>query len=189
MFLKKYPGLDPLVTQPAIWHVLNNYRDTLCIWDSHGQLQDRICYQNAWFENWTDNSIERLLPDKDGLDSSNWALSVEPTPGFPNSNVFFRTRSKPDIEIGPVPFTPNGDGHDDLLLIKVTLPGAMSMRLSIVGFDGRLLYQFNGVKPQYTWDGKKNNGQYVANGPFFVVAKLTGGNSVAVIRKKGVLWR
>lgn len=189
LFLKSFPGVSP-VLQPQAWHILNNYSDTLCIFDSDGNMRDIVCYRYSWFGN-THKPIERVNSTIDGCDSTNWVISTgSGTPGYPNGALFWRNVSKAEIEIGPVPFTPDQDGKDDLLSIKLSLPAFSSVNLCIYDFRGTKVRCFYGpARKQYFWDGKTDNGKVVQCGPFFVVAELTSATGTTLLRKKGILWR
>ncbi len=189
LFLYSFPGISP-VLQPQVWHTLNNYGDTLCIFDADGNMRDMVCYRYSWFGN-IHRTIERVNSRAAGCDSANWAISTEgATPGYPNGALFWRNITKAEIEIGPVPFTPNNDGKDDLLSIKVRLPASSSINLCIYDFRGRKVRCFTGPAcKQYFWDGKSDNGKAVQCGPFFVVAEMTSATRKTLLRKKGILWR
>lgn len=189
LLLYSFPGVSP-VLQPQVWHTLNNYGDTLCIFDADGKMRDLVCYRYSWFGN-TQRPIERVNSTIAGCDSTNWVISTEGgTPGYPNGALFWRNVSKAEIEIGPVPFTPDQDGKDDLLSIKLSLPASSSVNLCIYDFRGRKVRCFPGsASKQYYWDGKATNGKAVQCGPFFVIAELTSTRGTTILRKKGVLWR
>lgn len=189
LFLHSFPGISSAL-QPQVWHTLNNSGDTLCIFDSEGNMRDIVCYRYSWFGN-THKPIERVNSTIDGCDSTNWAISTGGgTPGFPNGALFWRNVSEAEIKIGPIPFTPNQDGKDDLLSIKLSLPASFKVNLCIYDFRGAKVRCFNGpVRKQYFWDGKADNGKVVQCGPFFVVAELTSTRGTTLLRKKGILWR
>jgi cytochrome c peroxidase len=92
--------------------------------------------------------------------------------------------------MGPLPFTPDGDGEGDLLSIRVALPAEAELRLSVYSFEGSKVRTFSGpAVQQYFWDGRTDNGALAAVGPFFVIAEVQTPSGVRTIRKKGVLWR
>ena len=188
-FSRKYPSVS-CVCQPGVWHALDNYRDTLKLWDNRGGLSDTIAYTSEWFDHWSDQSIERVSPQRDGMSRDAWALSIKPTPGQPNGASAFRAAQQPSIEIGPVLFTPNGDGKDDLLSIRLVLPASFTVTVSMYGFNGKKYIDMP-ITPQpiYLWDGKMNNGGPAPTGPFFVVATFKNGAQTTLVRKKGILWR
>jgi hypothetical protein len=189
LFKRNHSGINNIV-EPEVWHTLDNYNDTLCIWSVHKKLVDRICYSNSWFPNWVNQSIERIDVSCDGCERKAWELSQKSSPGQPNTVLYSRSRRSPLMEIGPVPFTPNKDGKDDRLLINLALPAGYSAVISIYGFDGRKMKTFSGPPArEYFWDGNSDNGSPAPVGPFFVVAELKSGNVKSMIRKKGLLWR
>ena len=119
-----------------------------------------------------------------------WVIALKPTPGQPNASNAFRATEKPSIEIGPVPFTPNGDGKDDMLSIKLVLPASFTSTIAIYGFNGKKYLDLPITPlPQYLWDGKTDKGVAASVGPFFVVATFKNAGQTTVMRKKGILWR
>jgi hypothetical protein len=115
-----------------------------------------VCYRYSWFGN-TRRAIERVNSSIDGCDSANWVVSTEGgTPGYPNGALFWRNVSKAEIEIGPVPFTPDQDGKDDFLSIKLSLPASCSVNLCIYDFSEKKVRCFYGpARKQYSlgWKG------------------------------------
>jgi hypothetical protein len=189
LFSLKYPSLAYII-QPQVWLSLDNNRDTLRLWDNRGRHCETIAYQSDWFERWTDQSIERVSLQKDGTLRDAWAVAARPSPGQPNGSVSFRGALQPALEIGPVRFTPNGDGRDDLLSIIVTLPAAYGSSIAVYGFNGRKYVDLpSSPQPRYFWDGKTSSGAAAPPGPFFVVATFKNNMQTIVIRKKGILWR
>jgi Lamin Tail Domain len=184
-----FPGVRSV--QPQHWHALDNYHDTLELWDASGLMCDSAGWDYRWFGAWTYQSLSRVSFRVSGFDKTAWALAENPTPGRPNPEVVWRAASAASLDIGPIPFTPNGDGKDDYLSIKLMLPPGATGSVAVYGFEGRKYYEIAGVaSPEILWNGKTANGSPVPCGPFFVIAEVsdnTGGKSV--IRKKGVLWR
>jgi hypothetical protein len=184
-----------LAIQPAHWHALDNYHDTLMLWDAGGIVCDSAGWDYRWFSPtgsaWVNQSLSRVSVRVSGFDRTAWVLSANPTPGDSNPEVAWRAAASVSLDIGPIPFTPNNDGRDDYLSIKLMLPAGATGSIAIYGFDGRKYYEVAPVvSPEILWNGKTSNGSTVPNGPFFVVAQTSGNNgSKSVIRKKGVLWR
>ncbi|MFW5812810.1 MAG: lamin tail domain-containing protein [Fibrobacterota bacterium] len=184
---RKYYGLAQSL-EPKRWHTLNNYGDTLCLWTPCGQLVDRVCYRSAWFDEWKGQSLERLGDSLPGLEKSSWVLS-DPTPVYPGKSGSWRLPGAPSLEVGPVPFTPDGDEKDDFCAIRVEIPAGYSARLRVFGFGGRELVTFEAVQELMLWDGVCADGRRAPPGVFFVVGEFTSAAKRIVIRKKGVLWR
>jgi hypothetical protein len=189
LFSKKFPSVS-LVCQPNVWHALDNYKDTLRLWTKAGRFCDTAAYNSAWFSQWDNQSLERVSLQKSGLSRESWVIAQNPTPGQPNASVAFRSADQPSLEIGPLLFTPNGDGKDDLLSIKPVFPASYAITVSIYGFNGRKYIDMPSTpQAQYLWDGKQSSGSVAPVGPFFVVATFKNDSKTMVIRKKGVLWR
>ncbi|MBD3343567.1 MAG: hypothetical protein GF401_00720 [Chitinivibrionales bacterium] len=188
-FTDAFPAISSVI-QPGHWHTLNNYDDTLMLWNNEGTVMETACYHNEWFDAWQYQSLERVSCDDPGCAGDTWVVARRPTPGQPNESSTWRDTRKASLSIGPIPFTPNDDTDNDSLMIRLGLPPGARLTLSIYGFDGKKLYDF-AVPPQksVTWNGNKNNGQPAPAGPFFLVAEIDHGGTTTLIRKKGILWR
>jgi hypothetical protein len=189
LFTRRFPAIS-CVCQPDAWHALDNYKDTLCLWNNKGALCETVAYNYAWFDNWTDQSLERVSVARDGASNASWVVAFKPSPGQPNATGLLRATQTPSLDIGPIPFTPNNDGKDDFLSIRCVLPAAYTAILAIYGFNGKKYCDVpTGLQPQYLWDGKTSNAGAAPVGPFFVVATIKNGTQTLVLRKKGILWR
>jgi hypothetical protein len=182
----QYPAVSRKI-EPHTWHTLNNYKDTIILYTSNNVLVDKVRYDSKDLDGWGNQSIERV--DMNGLtgDGSKWKIAVSPSPGAPSRSRVFVNKQ---METGPTPFTPNGDGKNDLLMIRVPGAYAISVTVSIYSFDGRKVKEFKGpLQDTYFWDGKKENGTFAPVGPFFVIAEVVKQGSKTVYKNKGVLWR
>jgi hypothetical protein len=189
LFPRRYPAIG-CVCQPDAWHALDNYKDTLCLWNNRGALCETVAYDYAWFDIWTGQSLERVSVAREGTSKTSWVVAPKASPGQPNASGLLRATETPSLEIGPIPFTPNGDGKDDFLSIRCVLPAAYSAIMAIYGFNGRKYCDVPlGLQPQYLWDGKTSSAISAPIGPFFVVATIKNGAQTMVLRKKGILWR
>ena len=178
--------------QPATWQSLDNYRDTLLLISS---LEDSPCesayYDYEWFDSWDNQSVERVSLAKSGTEKSAWVLADRPSPGQPNPGVTWHSADKLSMHIGPVPFTPNNDGINDSLSIRISLPEpSYKISITIYGFNGRELFDMTEISPgEKTWNGRKSDGSHAPVGPFFIVGTFTRNGKETLIRKKGILWR
>jgi hypothetical protein len=189
LFNQRYPAKN-CVTVPPHWHALDNYNDTLCLWDGNHNLKERVCWHSDWLPGWNSQSLERVSFTNSGMDAGSWALASSPTPGQPNGAIFWRAGQEPRLDAGPLPFTPNHDGRDDNLSIIIELPAGYSAAVSIYGFSGKKLRSFSSpLSHQLFWDGRQDNGAPAPAGPFFVVMEATSTKGTTMVRKKGVLWR
>jgi hypothetical protein len=178
------------VVQLQHWHSLDNYHDTICLWDAGGTVSDQAGWNYQWYSAWANQSLSRVSLRASGLDRAAWVLSENPTPGDSNPEVFWHAAASASLDIGPIPFTPNNDGKDDYLSIKLVLPPGATGSVAIYGFDGRKYYEIVPVvSPEVLWNGKTGSGAAVPNGPFFVIAEIDNNGAKSAIRKKGVLWR
>ncbi|MDR3012532.1 MAG: lamin tail domain-containing protein [Chitinispirillales bacterium] len=185
-----YRSIDYMV-RPARWRTLNSFNDTIAVWSPHGVEVDRAAYRSAWFTGlgWTSQSLERVLGGMSGTDSASWILCARPTPGHPGNANLWRAVSTPSLEIGPIPFSPNGDGIDDVLSIRMKIPPNTRVKVRIFGFDGKLLKTFIGEREVIHWDGQTDAGRPAPPGAIYVIAEFTEGGGKRIIRRNGVLWR
>lgn len=179
------------VAQPLHWQSLQNYRDTVFLYNPLSENpSETVCYNSDWFDNWDNQSIARVSTKKSGLERSTWTITGDISPGLPNSDLLWLSAKKQDLYIGPIPFTPNNDNDDDLLLIKLQLPESQKISVAIYGFNGKIIFELPLIKAgTYKWNGKKSDGSWASVGPFFVVATFDNGGKETKIRKKGILWR
>lgn len=189
----KYRSLGNAV-QPARWHTLNSFNDTLSIWSPQGIEIDRAVYKSAWFSGvnsgWKNSqSLERVFTDQSVPDSLSWVLCDYPTPGLPGEVSLWRAVSAPSLDIGPVPFFPGRTGGDNLLSIRMKVEPGFKAAVKIISFDGRILKSIKGEQEVIFWDGICDGGRPAPPGVIYVVAEFTSGAQRKVIRKKGVLWR
>ncbi len=180
-----------VIIEPDQWNALNNYSDTLYLVSpvSH-KASDSACYTSSWFDHWYNQSLERIFLEKSGFSRSCWALCEKPSPGKTNSTIQLYNTESPKVSIDPIPFSPNGDGQKDQLVISIIHPADYATKLEIYGFSGHKLYTFTKpVAGKNCWNGFTSNGQYAPVGPFFVIATFTNGKREIVVRKKGILWQ
>lgn len=95
---------------------------------------DSVYYDPSWHQagvrDATGLSLERLLPEGPSNDPASWTSSPDPsggTPGRPNAARLQTTPplpEQPDLEVTPSPFSPDGDGIDDVTVIRFRLPTA-----------------------------------------------------------------
>jgi len=188
LMLQRYRAV-PNMVKPARWHTLNSYNDTLHIWSPNGVEADMAVYRSAWFGGWTAQSLERVFGGGSGSDSASWALCGRPTPGLPGRANRWRAIQSPSVDIGPIPFSPNGDGIDDALSIKMNIPPNYRATIKIFSFEGKLLRTFKGEQETVLWDGKTDKGRPAAPGAIYIVTEFTSGKTRKLIKKNGILWR
>ena len=166
---------------------------------ANNQLEtiDMVEYSGGWHNpNLPDSkgiSLERINPELDGNDASNWGSSASETGGTPlGANTLFQdnTEEKPvtGISFDPNPFSPDGDGNNDTLFINYMLdqPDYM-IRVRIFDRYGRLIRNLAekpsaGFEGTLLWDGYRDNGERNRIGVYIVYFEAfnsaTGGDKV-----------
>ncbi|MEE9443400.1 MAG: hypothetical protein V3V99_12115 [candidate division Zixibacteria bacterium] len=174
-FLDYYFGFEGVVIEPPGWKALNN---------SGGDkirlgFIDTLAFDSFYYEKvFTDNrSWERYL-DVHGV--SFWGQSYDPTgssPGRANNFNPFR----PDgiqLRVSPDPFSPNGDGFEDIAVISYDMPPGNSFDLFIYDISGRKLktiFESSQIIPgEIEWDGTDDYNQTLAVGIYILYARVNG---------------
>jgi hypothetical protein len=179
---------------------LNNNGDSLLLWDQSNALIDRVDYRLLWGGE-TGKSLERVSPTSQSNDPLNWATSLDNTGGTPGR---VNTRSLPESEwseeiltLEPNPFSPDGDGHDDLLAIKYRLENADS-RLDLKVYDvrGREVCRLANNAPagyagEMHWDGTDGRGRSLPTGIYIIYLEALGkgGSRIQTARRVVALAR
>lgn len=173
-FMEFYTDFNGRVASPTGWQILNNSGDVVRLGDLSETSFDSIIYTECFDDN---RSWERYV---DGEGDSHWGGSFDPsgsTPGRLNSYIFPRTKSI-EIEISPDPFSPDGDGFEDVAVIKFNPPEATSFDLSIYDLSGRKVKSFlagdASIPGEITWDGRDNSGKQLPVGIYIVYARTQG---------------
>ncbi|MBN1780907.1 lamin tail domain-containing protein [bacterium] len=139
---------------------LNNSADGVCIADAAAHTVDRVDYHASWGGG-NGVSLERIRWQNASQDSSNWHACTDlrgMTPGAINS-ISVMPASQSCLSVHPVPFSPDGDGREDVCLITVHLPvPCATITLSVFDVHGRLIRDLrNGVpsgnETVVIWDG------------------------------------
>ncbi|MDG5767882.1 lamin tail domain-containing protein [Balneolales bacterium ANBcel1] len=166
---------------------------------------DSLVYRPHWHNpNLIDTrgiSLERILPGGISGDDSNWTSSTHPdggTPGFRNSVSVLETEpAASGITLSPNPFSPNGDGRDDHLIIHYALDDPdYLLRVRIFDRSGRLVRTLAdgssaGREGQLIWDGRTDDGIMNRVGLYIIHLKAQNrstGNSL-IFREIAVLAR
>ncbi len=158
------------------WPNLNNDQDEIFIFDANGNIIDELHYNNRWGGN-QGNSMERINPDLASNDSSNWDSCVEirgGTPGRKNSIYVEMLPAEAELSISPNPFSPDGDGRDDVTIINYQLPFNLSqIHIKIFDVRGRLVRFLvnnrpSGINGSIIWDGRDDKGHICRMGIYIV---------------------
>jgi len=129
-------------------------------------------------------ALERINPNWPTQDRSNWHSAAQSfgfgTPGFKNSQYLpERMVRAGTIEVYPEVFSPDGDGHDDLLTISYRFdqPGYIAT-VRLFDSRGRLIRnlvkaELLAVNGSFTWDGATDDRQKAPMGMYIVHLEIT----------------
>jgi len=179
-FRSAWPGVTCPLLEPSEWPALNNstqqgqdYADLLTLRDPPLEPADHVPYDDDWGGG-TGVSLERRGPGLDGWLAASWTgCSAGGTPGAPNACL----GPEPGgafLEYLPDPFSPDGDGRDDLLAISCN-PGAgvFEITLTVYNVQGRVSRvlvdreEHAGAVSLY-WDGTGGDGGRLPIGRYIV---------------------
>lgn len=148
---------------------LNDTGDSLVLWDTSGRRVDQVNYDPDWGRDEYGISLERISSTSAGNVPLNWASSADPsgsTPGRPNSQLYVPATVGTNIlSIEPNPFSPDGDGFEDIAFIRYHLKHPNSrLDLKIYDVRGRKVRwlannEFVGQEGEKLWDGKDEQGR------------------------------
>ena len=141
--------------------------------DSLSSVIDKVHYNEQWHNpNLLDTkgiALERINPEGETANESNWGSSTVPAGGTPGlKNSLFQTpgalTEMNTLEVTPNPFSPDADGHEDRLFINYLFedPNYM-LRVRIFDRYGRhvrsLAHSLHaGFEGSLTWDGRHDDG-------------------------------
>ncbi len=184
-FRSIWPGVQCPVLQPPGWPALNNstqpgkpWADNLKLRDLSGNVMDYVPYDDDWGGS-SGVSLEKLNPDFSGYNASSWtSCSNAGTPGATNSCAAESGNgSGRFLDLHPDPFSPDGDGRDDVLTIEMNfLHPENEVTLEIYNVQGRLLLRLLrnklcGSSEIVTWNGTSDNGGRLPVGRYIIYLK------------------
>lgn len=124
-------------------------------------------------------SLERVSPDRATDDPTNWHTASDvagkATPGFENSQFSEAPSASGEMTIDPAIFSPDQDGHQDLLTIayRFDQPGFVGTIIiyDVAGREARRLMENRllGAEGAISWDGILDGGSKGRMGPYVVV--------------------
>ncbi len=145
---------------------LINTGELILLKDLHGNVIDSVWYSDKWhnrnYVNTKNRSLERINPELNGNDNSNWSSSVSSsgaTPGLQNSIFTNLSQREQKISVSPNPFSPDNDGYEDFTIINYNLAQTTSqIRIKIFDSKGRL------VRTLVNNSGSGNSGSIIFDG-------------------------
>lgn len=138
------------------------------------QITDTI--NSAYTFNWGGNSNIGLVDD--GLPVANYEFTTSGVYVFDLSvyenvtgKTFLESKTFEILDIIKVPnvFTPNGDGVNDLFIIRANGMISSPLEISIFSRTGTLIYSEKA--PIIVWDGKNSSGSELSEGIYFYILK------------------
>jgi hypothetical protein len=176
---------------------LNNSGDLILLLDESGGIIDRVAYLPSWhtpaLEETQGRSLERIDPGSPGSEGWNWGSSAGSgggTPGGPNTLGVVVPPSGGGLACVPNPFSPDGDGFEDVTLITVR-PGSLASiaRIRVYDVQGGLVRtltsgQYLGPVGSFAWNGYDDRARKAPIGIYVVVVDTVdgGGGEAASLR-------
>ena len=167
--------------------------------DRGGREIDEVHYSNAWhhptLKDLHNVSLERIDPMGNTQEAENWqsasAIVGYNTAGWENSQHIEDSGSESDkaFWLEEETFSPNNDGHEDLLVINYQMPTA-GYTVTIDAYTRHGAHvcrvednQLVATEGYITWDGRGRSGAMVDSGIYVVVIQATGPDGRKIIKK------
>ncbi|MGN6419563.1 MAG: lamin tail domain-containing protein [Pseudobacter sp.] len=184
---------------------LPNDQGSLVLTNAAGQVIDELHYKSDWHFSLLvipeGIALERIGPWSPTQDRNNWTSAATTagggTPGYANSQFKGGIDERAGLHLSSSLFSPDLDGHEDLLLIHYKLPYAGAAgTVNIFDIAGRPVKQLAsnaimGTTGHWSWDGMNDAkravpaGMYIVHVSWFTAQGLTKKwkQGVALIRK------
>ncbi|HEY3294365.1 MAG TPA: lamin tail domain-containing protein [bacterium] len=201
MLFENVPANVPTVIWNTTHVTLNNSGDSLVLYSADGQMIDRVDYRPSWSSGVAGISIERVASQAASNDLLNWASCLDSTgstPGRPNSRAMpFAGGGVEVLRVQPNPFSPDGDGRNEVLSIQYRLEQPDSrLDLKIYDVRGRLIRRLAnneaaGYSGEKLWDGKDDHGRMMPTGLYIIYLEALGkgGTRIQTARRPVALAR
>jgi len=171
------PVGSPLAVILSTSFTLNNGGDSLAVFSANGETLERIDYRPNWGNSVNGVSLERVSLDAASNEPSNWGSCSDlsgSTPGRVNARSITTPISETTLSASPSPFTPNGDGTNDVTEIRFqTLEQSSSVAIKIFDIRGRLVRRLSGSasvgRGSVIWDGRRDNGSMAATARYIIL--------------------
>ncbi len=183
VFFERVPSTARILVWNSSPISLNNNGDSLLLWNESGDVLDRVDYRPSWGGS-QGLSLERISSVAASNDPLNWASSLDSTGGSParvNSRALPESGMTDDVLLlEPNPFSPDGDGRDDLLAVRYNLEDADSrLDLKIYDVRGREVRRLAsradvGYHGEILWDGRDSQGRMLPTGLYIVYLEALG---------------
>lgn len=175
------PGSDGIPILLPDWHPLPNTGGSLRLQDRFGNVLDSLTYDSTWpLEE--GRSLERLHLQSGEQTPAVWRTSLDAagaTPGRANSLYLPADSLATGWTVDPVPFSPDGDGIDDLLQIRYAGRTALQyVTIHLYDPAGRLIRSLArddgaGTPALWVWDGQQTEGDPAPIGVYVLYIEYT----------------
>lgn len=191
-------GLDPGVPFFVLknWLTLNNESDTLTFFLGNGEILDRMSYnfRERQLKYEDGRSLEKVDLKGSGMNWWNWALSIDPaghTAGRKNSVVLGESVDG-DVVLEPNPFSPDGDGYEDVCMFRLNFPfHLMNLVIRLFTLDGHCIKKMEWAEVGgiffWVWDGQLDDGRKIPIGAYVVLVEARDIFSGRMQKKKKIL--
>lgn len=174
---------------------LNNRYGGVFLTDPALSVMDSVNYNQTWGGG-DGVSLERIRYDGESGDSTNWHACTfleGMTPGKKNSVSIQTGIRQAMLQIDPNPFSPDGDGIDEVTLIQYKLPfDYATITCSLYDIHGRRICDLRrGTESSgegvMLWDGQDNSGCPARIGIYIVYLEAIDYASGTVIHEKNTI--
>lgn len=196
-FFDRFPGADragTVVVNQSGGLGLGNEGDAVVLTDPEGTVIDSVFYWPTWHHaaipEPRGRSLERIRPDLGSTDPRAWSTSADPLGGSPTArnSIFTPAQASPSaLSFSPNPFSPDGDGHEDMCSIRFRLPSPGSIIfVRIFDLHGRLIRtlaqgEAAGTSGELFWDGMESPPRRARIGPHIVHLEALGSDGARVV--------
>ncbi len=185
--ISRYYSCNPgkFIDLPSL-PALSDEGDIITVTDYSYNVIDRVIYSPGWqlplLRDTKGISLERVNPDKNSRDNTNWHSAAEDagfaTPACRNSQFAEAGLSGGEITITPEIFSPDNDGSDDLLNIgyHFSTPGFICS-ISVYDSHGRVARrliqnELLGTEGFFSWDGITENSLQAPVGIYVILVEV-----------------
>jgi hypothetical protein len=177
----------------------NGDGDAIALQDLTGETMDSVSYLPSWHNpdvaDTRGRSLERITVNGNSNDGRNWSTCVLPiggTPGSRNSLNTLSGNSAATLSFSPNPFSPDGDGFEDVCLVRYNLPfTASTIYIRVFDIKGRLVRtlanaELAGVAGEIAWDGLDDARNHIRIGVYVVFLEAIESGRGKNVSAKGV---
>lgn len=163
-----------------------NESGTVAVANIQGTVIDEVTYHKHWQFRLlaTDEGValERINPMSPSQDAANWHSAAHTagygTPGYKNSQFRSLEQVHGTLSVTPKIFSPDGDGRNDLAMIRCQPgEGGYAANVFVYSSGGVMVRHLVknallGTEGSWPWDGLDEKGKQLAPGPYIILASL-----------------